>query len=275
MSTLFLFSIIILLENDGEFTMIKIKLLTKIYAKKKEAIPTIKEEIEDHIKDLDVHVESFVIEESGFINVTLNGEDEIAASNFLISIYGQSLNFDKLKEGDILKGYITSSGKVGFGVFVDIGIKEPYAVDALIPQYTLRKQLAKDLKLPTRKIIEMYGLIDNLPIEITIDKVSIGMKKIEARFSEQQLLLFNTWIEEGLDRLYIIGAFDNEIKYALSKTNHTNDIIAIEKIGWMEYILTCKFNTSAKGLIPEIGRILQKTRFEIFSPGNIKKELKD
>lgn len=255
--------------------MIKIKLLTKIRGKKQETFQLFRDDILAAIKDLDVNMKSISFDEFGFVTLELEGEDEVVASNYLAKLFGQSAALDKVKNGDILKGYICSSGQVGFGLFVDIGIKHPYAVDALVPLFALREQLTSGLKLPVRKIIEDFALIDTLPIEIIIEKVNIGMKKVEAKLSQDQIAIYEKWRDEGLEKLIIVGAFESEINAALEKTNHDKDIISIEKLGWMEFVLSCKFNTSAKGLIPHIGRILPKARFEIFSPSNIKKSIKE
>lgn len=255
--------------------MQKIRLATKIYSNKTEVFRKMKNAINAEFRDLSVTIDSISLNDSGFVSLELSGEDEIVALNYLKSIYGESKQFGEIKEGDTLIGYICSSGKVGFGIFVDIGIKEPYAIDALIPLFNLRKQLCEDKKIPTRKIIDLFGLENNLPLEITIEKTSIGLKKIEARLSDKQVALFNDWVEEGLDKLYILGAFEAEINNALYQTKHDKDIIKIEKLGWTEYIISCKFNTSAKGLIPHIGKLLPKARFEIFAPGVIKRTLKD
>ncbi len=251
------------------------KLMTKVYTKKTETFSLLKRNIENDVKDLDVKITSIVFGDDGFINLTLEGEDELAAYNYLGSLYGKNTDLGELKEGDTVKGYICSSGKVGFGVFVDIGIKEPYSVDPLLPLFNLRKQLVDGKSIPVRKIIKMFGLIDNFPIEITMEKVSIGLKKIEARLSDKQVEIFMEWKEEGLDKLLIFGAYKDEIVSALTKTNHSKDIISIDNLGWMENVITCKFNTNAKGLIPSIGKILYKARFEIFSPSFIRKTLKE
>ncbi|MHA1306493.1 MAG: DUF2110 family protein [Candidatus Heimdallarchaeota archaeon] len=255
--------------------MQKIRLSTKLYSNKTEVFRKMKNAIHTEFRDLTVNIDSMLFNESGFVTIELSGEDEVVACNYLKSFYGESKQFSELKEGDTLKGFVCSSGKVGFGLFVDIGIKEPYAIDALIPLFNLRKQLAENKKIPTRKIIDIYGLVDNLPLEITIENTSIGLKKIEARLSDKQVEMFSEWVEEGLDKLYILGAFEAEIDDVLYKTKHDKDIIKIEKLGWIEHIITCKFNTSAKGLIPHIGKLLPKAKFEIFAPGVIKRALKD
>ncbi|MHA1243259.1 MAG: DUF2110 family protein [Candidatus Heimdallarchaeota archaeon] len=255
--------------------MQKIRLSAKIYSNKTEVFRKMKHAIHAEFRDLTVTIDSMLFDEAGYVTLELSGEDEVVAYNYLKKIYGESKQFDVLKVGDTLKGYIVSSGKVGFGLFVDIGIKLPYDIDALIPLFSLRKQLCEDKKIPTRKIIDSYGLINNLPLEITIEKASIGLKKIEARLSDKQVELFSEWVEEGLDKLYILGAFEAEINDALYQTKHDKDIIKIEKLGWIEHIISCKFNTSAKGLIPSIGKKLPKARFEIFSPGVVNRMLKD
>ncbi|MBD3191943.1 MAG: DUF2110 family protein [Candidatus Heimdallarchaeota archaeon] len=268
----FLFSFIIIVEN---FILQQLRLLTKIYSRKKEAFFRLKQEIQQAISDLDVTITSIIYDDSGFINLRLEGEEEVVASNYLSTLFGKSYRLDELDEGEIIKGYICSSGKVGFGLFVDIGIKEPYATDALIPLFNLRDQLMEGLTVSTSKIINLYGLVDNFPIEITIEKVSIGLKQIEAKLSVDQVALFNRWLDENLEKLYIIGAFEEEIEEALYKTRHRQDVIEIVQLGWMEYALTCKFNTTAKGLIPELGKRLESVRLEIFQPAEIKRYMKE
>lgn len=257
------------------FILQQLRLLTKIYSRKKEAFFRLKREIQQAVSDLDVTITSIIYDDSGFINLRLEGEEEIVASNYLSTLFGRSYGLDELKEEEIIKGYICSSGKVGFGLFVDIGIKEPYATDALIPLFNLRDQLMDGLTVSTRKIIDLYGLVDNFPIEITIEKVSIGLKRIEAKLSEDQIILFNRWLDENLEKLYILGAFEEEIEEALYQTRHQRDVIEIVKLGWMEYALTCKFNTTAKGLIPELGKRLENARLEIFQPTKIKRFIKE
>lgn len=251
------------------------KLMTKVYTKKSETFSLLKRNIENDVKDLDVKITSIVFGDDGFVSLILEGEDELAAYNYLGSLYGKNTDLGELKDGETIKGYICSSGKIGFGIFVDIGIKEPYSVDALLPLFSLREQLVDGKVVSVRKIIKMYGLIDNFPIEITMQKVSIGLKKVEAQLSQNQVETFEKWKEEGLDKLLIFGAYKEEIVSALARTNHSKDIISIENLGWMENVITCKFNTNAKGLIPSLGKILHKARFEIFSPSFIRKTLKE
>ena len=89
------------------------------------------------------------------------------------------------------------------------------------------------------------------------------------------LKMIDNWMEEGLDKLYILGAFESEIEEALYQAKHDKDIINIERLGWMEYIITCKFNTNAKGLIPKIGKLLPKAKFQVFKPGDVKRAIRE
>jgi len=254
--------------------LIKIKLLTKVYGKKQETFSLFQNKIEKAIADLDAKIKGISFDDKGFASIELEGEDEVVAANYLSSLYGKGQDLGKIKVGDTVKGYICSSGKVGFGVFVDIGIKEPYIVDALLPLFALRNQLVEGNKIPVRTILELFSLVDFFPIEITIEKVSIGLKNIEAKLSEEQVERFAKWREEGLEKLLIIGAFEEDIRNVLERTKHDKDIVAFETLGWMEHIITCKFNTTAKGLIPIIGRLIPKAKFEIFSPANIRRAIK-
>ncbi|MEA2070448.1 MAG: DUF2110 family protein [Asgard group archaeon] len=250
--------------------MKKLRLLTKIYQNKSQIFDDIKSTIMNEIKDLNVQLQSIILDNEGFITITMEGEEEEVAYNYLKELFGESKKLDELQKGDTLQGYVCSSGSVGFGIFVDIGIKDPYEVDALLPLYTLREQLFQGQKVSVKKIIDLYALIDNFPLEITIEEVSVGLKKITAKLSENQIDEFNTWIEESLEKLVIIGAYETEIREALKRSRHLQDIIALDSLGWMEAIITCKFNTTAKGLIPAIGSLLPDAHFEIFSPTKIR-----
>jgi hypothetical protein len=76
------------------------------------------------------------------------------------------ISFEKLRLSSELRGRIVDSGKVGYGLYVDIGVSSPEIVDALIPLHTLRKQLVEDKKLSIHKIIEAFCLYDNLPLKV-------------------------------------------------------------------------------------------------------------
>ena len=139
--------------------MKKLKLLTKIYSSKKQVFSHIQREIDEQIKDLNVTITSIVLDDDEFVTIALEGKDEVAASNYIASIFGESKKLGEVKEGDIVKGYICSSGKVGFGIFVDIGIKNPYQIDVLIPLFILRKQLVDDKKIKdTTKVLEAFNI---------------------------------------------------------------------------------------------------------------------
>ena len=102
--------------------MKQLRLLTKIYVNKKETLAHFRQVILEELRDLSVTINAINYDSSGFIILTLEGEDEIAASNYLETLFGRSIPFAEIKEGQTLRGYICSSGKVGFGLFIDIGI---------------------------------------------------------------------------------------------------------------------------------------------------------
>lgn len=253
----------------------KLRLLTKIYGDRKTTFWDLKNEILSGIADLNVSLTSISYDEDGFVDLSLEGDDEVVAYNYLKKFYGQSKSLEELEVNDLFKGYIISSGEVGFGIFVDIGIKTPYKIDVLVPLYTLREQLAKGKKVSVKQLISGFGLVDNFPLEISLEKISIGLKKIEGRISDAQLELFARWVDEGLDKLIVLGETEDSIIKALEQSRHDGDIIEIERIGWREYVLTCKFNTTAKGLIPEVGKKIPKAKLEIFSPSEVRKILRD
>ena len=96
---------------------------------------------------------------------------------------------------------------MGFGIFVDIGIENPYK-EVLLPLHTLRDQLVKGEKLSANEIIQRYGFMDNFPVEIVIIKIENPQSrkpKYEAVFSEKFLQKIGEWVEWELDLVFAIG----------------------------------------------------------------------
>ncbi len=72
-----------------------------------------------------------------------------------------------------------------------------------------------------------------------------------------------------LDRLLIIGASYSEIKSTIRKLQIDRDVVKIETLGMFEYAVVCKLGTDAAGLIPKIGKNLERAVFTVFNPRNI------
>ncbi|TMI73864.1 DUF2110 family protein, partial [Candidatus Bathyarchaeota archaeon] len=67
-----------------------------------------------------------------WLQVRARGDDAETFLNFLKEKFGEApVLRSKVERWDVRKGFITGSGRVGFGVYIDIGILEPARKDAL------------------------------------------------------------------------------------------------------------------------------------------------
>ncbi len=193
--------------------------------------------------------------EKQWLKVKLEGEDEEVAGALIKKEMGQiPVRLSEVKEGDILRGRLIDVGKVGYGVYVDVGVLSPKPKDALIPLYWLKREFKDE---PVRVLIGEMGWVDGLPVEVLITRVEFGAKEIEAVFSESQLRKFRNWLDDRHDKLLIAGTISERVEEALMKTGHGRDVRRLEELGLMETLVVLKKGTNAPGIIKEIGPLIK------------------
>ncbi|MEM3672900.1 MAG: DUF2110 family protein [Candidatus Bathyarchaeia archaeon] len=246
--------------------MLKVTLSTKIYNNSQTKI--VSKFLKNMLKGLNASVEIVDVTPREHVKVAISGEDENVALQYLETEIGVCPeNLDGVKKFSTLKGRITALGKSKSEIYVDVGIHLPTDVDAIITLQRLQAQLADGRKIALKKLIELFGFCENLPLNVKVlDK---NEKYIETALSEEQLSKYKVWTRSLLDRLIVIGSSENEIKLALKEAGLKRDVIAVENLGFFENALTCKFGTDAAGLIAKVGRKLPNATFTIFSPRKI------
>lgn len=191
------------------------------------------------------------ITEKQWVKVSLRGEDEEVSANLVRQEFGEvPYRLRAIEEGEIYRGRFTDLGKVGYGVYVDIGIFSPRPKDALMPLYYLKETFGDK---PVRKMIRDFGWVDNLPVEVRVEKVEFGAREVEVHFSDRQLKRIRHWITDGHDKLFIAGTISERVEEALLKTGHSRDVVRMEELGLMETLLVLKKDTEAPGIIKAIG----------------------
>ncbi len=249
--------------------MIELLLSEKIYGRNAiQKLELFGHEVMRHIQDLEIEVVDFEIFK-GWVKVAISGEDEVVAANFIRKVYGEVKSLSEASREDVLKGFARDVGKVGYGLYLDAFVEDK---DALIPLYSLRESLVANKKLPLRKIVRYFGIVENMPLEFVVHKIED--EKIEGTLSPAQVEDFMELMKRGLDVLVVTGASRNEIEGALKSSGHTFDVIRIERLSFLCHRLICKEDTMAQGLIPELGPFLSESVFGIFSPKRIIKGLK-
>ncbi|MEM0357728.1 MAG: DUF2110 family protein [Candidatus Bathyarchaeia archaeon] len=241
--------------------MITVVLSTKIYSE--DQLTYVEDYLKMLFKGLVVRVENLEITVDNRIQVVFQGEDEKAALSLLEKEVGLSpTSLEVLKKFSTVKGYIAKLGEDD--ITVDVGVVFPKTLEATVPLQRLQAQLADGRKIAMKKIAELYGLAENMPVTVKI--TSLCENSIEAELAETQLTTYRRWIKSLFDRLIVLGATQQEIRKALKNARCQGDIIAIESMGLFEHAVACKLGTDAVGLIPKIGKHLLNIRLEVFKP---------
>jgi len=163
-----------------------------------------------------------------------------------------------------MKGLNTSEDEIA----VDIGVQEPLTV-AKIPLFRLQCQLADGRKVALKKMEELFGFCEGLPLAVKVLKVSPEEGRVEGMLTEEQVSLYKSWTKSFLDRLIVIGAPVSEVLSALRRAECRRDVADLEPLGLLECAVLCKLGTDAVGLIPKVGRELHRAVLSVFSPRKV------
>jgi len=248
--------------------MLKVTLSTKIYNNSQTEI--VSKSLKTMLKGLNAKAEVVGTTPRGFVQVAISGEDENVALQYLADEIGVCPeNLEAVKKFSTLKGRITALDRSKSEIYIDVGIHSPAAIDAAIPLQSLQAQLADGRKIALKKLAELFGFSENLPLKIKILHIDKDKNHIEAALSEGQINKYKGWTKSLMDRLIVIGSSDSEVKLAMREAGLKRDIIAVEPLGFFEHAVTCKFGTDAVGLIQKIGKKLPSASLSIFSPRKI------
>ena len=219
---------------------------------------------------LDVKVEILGSSVNGWVQVSVSGEDEAIAKSYITKEIGVCpTSIDNVKEAPELKGYIIKLGKNQEALSVDVGVFEPKIILATIPLASLQTELVNGGKIALKKIAELYGFSDGLPVNIKVTNLNGAEGNMQAELSSAQIEKFKSWRESFLDRLIILGSTLGDVEKTLERTRLNRDVIGVESLGLFEHVLTCKLGTDATGLISKIGRYTRNSKLIVFNPKKI------
>ena len=242
-----------------------IVLLSKAYGTYRgRLLETIRSEVSEMVAELDAQITSLGTDKKNHIIVNIDGEDEEFVVNAIAKEYGRSLQSDNLVPNKTYPGQLIDVGKVGYGLYSDIGVTDSKRMDALIPLHRLREQL--DLHGPLKTIIEAYVLVDHFPVEVKLTSIDLYNSRIEAEFNQSTLTRIEEWMQDDHERLLVFGANRVQLENSLKKTSHREDIYEIEPLGKFEFSLRCKRSTRASGILAAIGPRLKGVPMHLFIP---------
>ena len=248
--------------------MMELTLLARIYGDyQNRLLRDFERDLHQRTSELDIRIKKISTDERGHIVVAMDGEDEEFVSNTLAAEYGTTNSFASISVGSEYVGQLRDVGKVGYGIYVDIGITDPSMNDALIPLHKLRSQF--EMNASVRNIAGSFMLVDNFPVTVKVVHKERRNLEIEAEFTSRFINQLETWSNDDHQRLLVFGANRDMVDGALERTNHQQDIYEIERLGPFEFSLRCKRSTRATGIIAAIGPILRGVPMHLFIPREI------
>ena len=242
-------------------------LLQKIYGSNEvDACRIFRELLISSTSELDVKTVFLGKNVRNWIQVDVSGLESKVVEAYLDKQFGVAPSFSDIHVPLVVKGKIVDSGRVGYGIYVDIGLSLESPLDVLVPLYKFRSHLIDGQKLSMRKIIDIFCLYDNLPLSIRLININEDKQQIWAEPSDSQIALFRRWLSTHLDRVLIFGAHHKQVRLALKKSRIQCYIAAIDTLGFLEYSLLCKPGTAAPGIIKTLGPYLPGIPLYAFSP---------
>jgi hypothetical protein len=222
------------------------------------------------LKGLKVETKICGVTPRGWIQTAVSGEDEKVALRYLADEIGLCpTRLENAERFTTIKGCIIAMDKNKGELYVDIGVFSPKIIDATIPLQFLQAQLVDGRKVALKKLAELFGFCENLPLSVKILAMNKEKNHVEATLSEKQLTQYGNWTKSLLDRLIILGSSTYDVRSTLTEAGLNRDVINIETLGMFELAATCKLETDAAGLIPKIGKNLRNATFTIFSPKRV------
>lgn len=224
--------------------------------------------LEDLLGDLSVETKVLGTQAGRWVQLEVSGEDETIAIKLLEREAGGfcPVSLENIKKFATLNGYVVGLAKSASELVLDVGVFEPKPTYAAIPLSRLQASLVGKQEVSLKKLAELWGISDNLPLELKVLEVDAQNSRLEVDLQTSQVHRLTQWRDSLLDRLIVLGASKNELNTAVMQERLNRDIIDTETLGIFEHALVCKLGTDAAGLIGRIGRRLRKARFTVFNP---------
>jgi len=231
----------------------EVTVLEKIYRNTREAKASLAKMVEE-LLELDASVASVSRDKRDWAAIGLEGPDEEVAAKYIGSRLGTVTGLDELVEGQIRRGKIIDLGKVGYGIYVDVGAFDSSGspVDALIPAFSLKRSLGVEGSIGVKRIVGLLGLMDYLPMDTRIVKVDLARSEILGRLTVSQARR----LERRQNRFYVCGETRGRIKNAIERTGNTDKILRVKRLGLLECEVDCRKGVNPHDLLRQVGPML-------------------
>ena len=224
----------------------------------------IDELLQSQFEDLGVEAKLVANPTNKWVQVHIEGEDEIIAAAYARKEIGTCpVSLENVEVGSVLKGYVSKVDESRMQLTVDVGVFEPKVTQAAVSVVTLRGQFGAAKDAPLKAIAEAYGIAEGLPISVKVTEIEA--EGLKAELSPELVAKLKSWQQSLLDRLIVLRASKDLVATALERAQLERDVIDVEQLGFFECALTCKLGTDARGLIPRVGRYMRNAVFVVFN----------
>jgi hypothetical protein len=121
-----------------------------------------------------------------------------------------------------------------------------------------------------RDIINIYGFIDGFPIDIEITEINDKANELEGQIAPESIRFFRTLINDNLERIFVSGATKSQLKKAIVKNGHYGDVLDRVRYFFLDHMVILKEDTTAPGMIAEIGHSLPFCNLSALRPQKIR-----
>jgi len=187
-----------------------------------------------------------------WLQIRAKGEDAEAFLNLLKREHGEApVSRKNLERWDVVKGFVAGAGRIGYGVYFDIGIQDPRPKDALYPLHRMRAQLADGAAKPAREILEENAIVDYVPLMLSVTELEGENVSVEIEDKTRDRIV--SWRKYPFDRVIVVGADKTQAENAVRSSGLQADIIEVDSLSLFVQSLVCKIGTDAPGVIAKIG----------------------
>src|SRR5947199_1552709 len=191
-----------------------------------------------------------------WLQVRARGEDADALLNLLKQEYGVArVSRSNLEKWDGVRGFVAGAGRIGYGVYVDIGIQDPRPKDALYPLHRMRAQLVDGEPKSAREILDANALVDFVPLKMIVTGLEDENISVELDDVARDRLV--SWRKYPFDRVIVVGADRAFVENAVRTSGLQSDIVKVESLSLFVQSVLCKIGTEAPGVIAQIGNRLR------------------
>jgi hypothetical protein len=203
-----------------------------------------------------LEMESDFGQQGQWLQVRARGEDADAFLNLLKQEYGEaSVARSSLEKWDVVRGFVAGAGRIGYGVYVDIGVQDPRPKDALYPLHRMRAQLADGEPRSAREILDANALVDFVPLKMIVMELEGENITVELDDGARDNLV--SWRKYPFDRVIVVGADKAYVENAVRSSGLESDVVKVESLSLFVQSILCKIGTEAPGVIAKIGNRLR------------------